>query len=480
MLATAPDSLLAVVRKGRKPRDRLTGQPAAPLDLPHSVAWAREYLLGSAKEAVEGSYGDLATVSVAMNLRDRGISVNLAIELMAEHWNYEKATPPWDLDDLEKKIHSAYSSASEMRHGGETPEAEFDVVEIAERVDLKVTPRRERMYRVEFDEAAALATSHVNPALIDDILDQHSFAVIYGPSNSGKTFLALSLAYHIAEGLPWAGHEVARGAVLYVVAEGGRGINKRIAALKKHYSPAGKPPLDIVPCPVDMRSSDADVKRIVKLAIEAAEAHGLQVVLIVVDTLSRALAGGDENASTDMGAFVMNVDKLRLATSATVLVVHHTGKNLANGARGWSGLRAAIDTEIEVGEGGVVSFEKQRDMEMLPDIRFRLVTLSLGEGPNGKQVTSCVLQIVSEADAEFEAQLSLSPIEKTYFDCLVSLGDGPATIRKWDAAFDEFLTASQQTPLDTRTKQRYRRSLEEAGWVERIGNASCQAKVQEH
>ena len=32
----------------------------------------------------------------------------------------------------------------------------------------------------------------------------------------------------------------------------------------------------------------------------------------------------------------------------TFLLIHHTGKNIANGMRGWSGVRAAIDTEIEV------------------------------------------------------------------------------------------------------------------------------------
>src|SRR5687768_9638876 len=58
--------------------------------------------------------------------------------------------------------------------------------------------------------------------------------VIYGPSGEGKSFVALDWALSVATGRDWQGHATKKGTVLYVVAEGGRGIKKRIAAWKQN------------------------------------------------------------------------------------------------------------------------------------------------------------------------------------------------------------------------------------------------------
>src|SRR3546814_1418550 len=57
---------------------------------------------------------------------------------------------------------------------------------------------------------------------------------------------------------------------------------------------------------------------------------------------------GDENSAQDVGAFNAAVASLQEATGACVVVVHHSGKNKAAGARGSSALLGAIDTEIEI------------------------------------------------------------------------------------------------------------------------------------
>jgi KaiC/GvpD/RAD55 family RecA-like ATPase len=468
MIAAAPESLLALVRRSYTPRPSAQSKPAVELDSPEAIVRAIAWLESDrAPEAVEGSSGNPTTFRLACRVKDFGLSPAATLDVMLGHWNETKAFPPWDAGDLEAIVANAFEYGTSPP-GGKTAEAEFDVVEIEEPAE-SAKPRRAGMHRVRFDEAVQMATTQANPALVEDVLDQHSFGVFYGPSNSGKTFLALSIAYHVAMGLPWASHAVAGGTVLYVVAEGGRGINKRLAALNAHYKPATLPPLDLVPSPVDLKSNDADVKRIVKLAREAAAEHGQPLRMIVIDTLSRALAGGDENASTDMGAFVANVDRLREATSATVVVVHHTGKNVANGARGWSGLRAAIDTEVEIGEGGVISFEKQRDLEKIPDIRFRLEVINLGHGAAGKDITSCVLHPITAAEAEFDAQIEVSPMAKDYFDTLAAMGDEPVSLGLWNAAFDDFLRSVSQPAIGDKTKQRLRSTLAEAGWIERFG-----------
>ena len=64
--------------------------------------------------------------------------------------------------------------------------------------------------------------------------------------------------------------------------------------------------------------------------------------LIVIDTLARAIAGGDENKSESMGQLVVHADAIRKETGAHVLFVHHSGKDQARGARGHSSLLSLI------------------------------------------------------------------------------------------------------------------------------------------
>ena len=450
--------------------------PLAEYDLTHNVDRAIHYLRNEAKPSIQDERGDDQTFKVACRLKDYAVSAPMSVELLWEHYNFIKCEPSWELHDIKRFAYSAARNGK-LQPGIKTFEADFadeepfDVPDKPSAHDLRPSPvakegeeaKKRRMFRVNFDEAAAKATAASSPSLIKDVLDQNSFAVLYGPSNSGKTFLALSWAYHIATGLEWAGKKATPGSVLYVVAEGGKGINKRIGALKQHYAPAVRPPLDIIPCPIDMKSTDKDSREIVDIANELAAENGQPLRLIVIDTLSRALAGGDENASTDMGAFVMNVDKIRSATSAAVLVVHHTGKNTANGARGWSGLRAASDTEIEVTDEKKIVFSKQRDMEMLKPMGFRLAGIDLGHDADGEPVNSCVLVATTEFD---DPELDdLPPAIKDYFGALTDLGDGEFTFKEWDKSYASSCEETGAKAPVARTMRRWRETLEHAGWV---------------
>jgi len=53
--------------------------------------------------------------------------------------------------------------------------------------------------------------------------------------------------------------------------------------------------------------------------------------LLVVDTLSRATPGANENASTDMGEIGEASKDLQRRTGVVVLLVHHTGKDGTKG-----------------------------------------------------------------------------------------------------------------------------------------------------
>ena len=88
---------------------------------------------------------------------------------------------------------------------------------------------------------------------------------------------------------------------------------------------------------VNLLDQEADCE-LAALADEIKEQHG-PLRMIVVDTLARAMAGGNENAPDDMGKLLNNVEALRQGTDAFVLLIHHTGKDETKGARGHSSLR---------------------------------------------------------------------------------------------------------------------------------------------
>lgn len=231
-------------------------------------------------------------------------------------------------------------------------------------------------------DVAAQAFEDDAPHLIKGLLDQEAQTVLYGASNTGKTFVALDIAYHIAVGKKFTNMPTQQANVIYVAAEGGRGMAKRAAALTKKYGPVPTEAFRIMRSPIDLLRPDADLDPLLEAILEL---NGTNTGIIVLDTLSRVMAGGDENSSVDMGALQKHLDIIRMILKAHVFVIHHSGKDSAKGARGHSLLRAATDTEIEV-SNGVVRVTKQRDMEGDFKRSFTLEDEFLGNNKHGEVV----------------------------------------------------------------------------------------------
>jgi hypothetical protein len=232
---------------------------------------------------------------------------------------------------------------------------------------------------------------------VEDLLIEGSAAVVYGESNTGKTFWATDLALHVAAGRAWNGRHVAQGGVVYCVLEGGIGFHNRVSAWRAHHGLGDACiPFAAVPSNLNLLDPDADTPRLIAVIREAAATLEMPVKFVVIDTLARAFAGGNENASEDMGALVGNMDAVRAATGAAFMFIHHSGKDRAKGARGHSSLRAAVDTEIEVvaaeeGDAKTATVVKQRDLRKGDAFDFALRAVTLGTNPRGKPVTSCVV-----------------------------------------------------------------------------------------
>ena len=259
---------------------------------------------------------------------------------------------------------------------------------------------------------------------VEGLLTSGSMSVIYGPSNCGKTFFVMDLALHVAWGREWRGRIVDRGAVVYLSLEGAQGVQNRMNAFRLHHDCANLPFI-AMPKPVNLLDDKADVEAVIQLVEYIGQETGLPVRMVIVDTLSRAMAGGNENSSEDMTALIGNCDRIRHATDAHLCIVHHSGKDEAKGARGHSSLRAATDTEIEIKRDpevtrSIVKVVKQRDLEALDPLAFTLQSVMLGTNRRGKSVTSCVVLDAGETITLSRSE-GLSGKEREALDVLCEL-----------------------------------------------------------
>jgi hypothetical protein len=409
----------------------------APVDV---VERAREWL---AKQpgAVEGEGGDAQTFKVICALRDLGPSAEQAGELLA-NWN-DRCSPPWSPSELGVKVDNAYAYAQNDAGARAAMPDDFPVMDVPAappRKPTKVT-RLSHFANQESKGAGYLAKG---------LLQKASYAIAYGPPGGGKTFTLLDLAYNIAAGKDWMGHKVHGGPVLYLPFEGGGGLVKRAQALRQKYGQEDVP-FFIAPASFNLREL-AGRQVLASVIADLPE----KPVLIVIDTLARALMGGDENSAQDVGAFNSAVAALIEATGACVMVVHHSGKNQNAGARGSSALLGAIDTELQISDNRVTA-SKQRDVEIGAPIGFKLVPVVVGVDSDGDEMTSCVV----EPDAVGTGPTGrLAGHAKRGFEVLCQIRPDNTSISdiEWKEACLEFLPARKASFYDMKNvlmKKRY-------------------------
>jgi hypothetical protein len=221
--------------------------------------------------------------------------------------------------------------------------------------------------------------------LIKGLLDLDSLAWMIGLPGSFKSFIALDLAAHVGTGLPWRGMQVTQGPVVYIAAEGTRGMGKRIRAWEKKYGHMGD--VRFLPLPIKIRDAVAW-----QTLIEACRI--IRPVLVVIDTQARVAAGIEENSNTEMSAAIESFDAIKVATGACVLVVHHTTKS-GDSTRGAGAQDGAQDTRIKLERKSprssmVVKFteEKQKDLQEGADgITIRMIEEVIS-GPGEERLAS--------------------------------------------------------------------------------------------
>lgn len=256
-------------------------------------------------------------------------------------------------------------------------------------------------------QAASLAkVARKRDWLIRNVFERRSVVIMFGDSQSGKTFTSIDWAGHVASGREWCGRKVQRAPVAYIAGEGHANISKRVMAWGIHNG-------------VDLAGADLWVsERTIGITGEGAaiweELDALPSApgLIILDTLGSLAPAVKQNESEEVNGFFVWCKALADRYNATVIVVHHSGNTEKRRPKGSSDFMNGPDVVIGIlNPKGLddpkhpertLFCSKQKDAELFDDLFFRFQSVPLpimGEDDQGKPVneTSSVLVLVDKA-----------------------------------------------------------------------------------
>lgn len=282
---------------------------------------------------------------------------------------------------------------------------------------------RPRINLLDIDEIENLAPPSW---LVDGILTDNGLSVVWGRSGAMKSFVALDIALCIATGQKWHGHDTRHGLVVYVAAEGSHGLGRRAIGWRRTRGrDKPKPLFKLIPHSVALTTDDLDAM------VTAIASLPANPVLVIIDTLARTFGAGDENKQADMNAYVSASDKLREATGANVMIIHHSGVHEDRRERGSNVLRGAADTVIKVSRKddkldiiNQAPEGKQKDAEEFKTVKLRTQKVFFEQGQ--AEQSTLILNLREDdgsAEPDGTAQVTkLGKNEQAIIDTLTKAG----------------------------------------------------------
>lgn len=315
------------------------------------------------------------------------------------------------------------------------------------------------------------------PWLIENYIPTNSMAMIYGAPGSGKTFLALDMALHIANGLEWHEKQSKQGSVFYIAGEGVGGLRKRLQAwhIYKNIKPSSH--CHIIPQAVPLLEDEA----IDNLITTIDQLSNGNTALVVFDTVARCMTG-DENSANDMGQAIQAMDKIRNKFNCAVLPIHHSGKDKDRGARGSTAMIGAVDVSLKVDRQEnmlALITEKQKDSEAEKVRWFDSKVIELEQTLDLGEESSLVLEL-SENNIKPQKKMTPAQFElmKALREALGEHGEEPGGKIPGEAvkesiwkeyAFKRTLADSDNTEAKRKAFYRSAKSLKSLGHIEKWG-----------
>lgn len=382
-----------------------------------------------------------------------------------------------------KGYHDAYGFLVHTNYGGDFSAAAADLKKKGYGdAAARNSAQKERL----FIAPSQLLNKHLETeSLVGNLVKQGTTGQIFGPSEAGKTFIALDLSLSIATGMDWNGYKCQQGLVVYCVGEGWSGFRNRILAWQIDN---GHPDISLFRTSRDVINFDGPELTAASDELKLYEQEtGHKVALIVIDTLARHL-DGDENSSSEISKFINKVDGLRSDfPGSSAIIVHHSGHGKDDRARGSSALRAAMDFEINCNKN-TLTFTKMKDGAKPDPISFAFEVVEVYTDANGEPITSCVVRYgkkpersgTKNAPAGSAASEELSDIDRFAIKALVLAsvkyqeqvaGNNGADFKTWRKAFYNLRKEQNNNIAQNTLKKSFSRAKEhllELGHIEEV------------
>lgn len=186
--------------------------------------------------------------------------------------------------------------------------------------------------------------------LVENVIQEHGSALLFGPSNAFKSFIAGDIGNSVACGRDWHGNAVKQGRVLYLLTEGAHGFaRRRIPGWFDHYDVADTHRANVHLYPSEIAlDSAADVK-----ALIADMSQIGSFALVVLDIFGGTMAGSEIEDKTAR-QWVNGTRRIIRETGASILTVAHTGWQDQTRARMHTHFWGSFDNRLCV-EGDRVS-----------------------------------------------------------------------------------------------------------------------------
>lgn len=234
--------------------------------------------------------------------------------------------------------------------------------------------------------------------LIDGILVKDTLALIVGPTTVGKTFVAIDMMLCIAAGIPWQGRTTTMTKGYYIVAEGAGAFGYRVTAWDKTH-----PGVEEQSAAVDFGTelinmhNEQDFNDFLPTLVR------LKPGFVVFDTWAKTTGGAETDSAKDTAIIYERADRIRRATGACVLFIHHPGWKEQDRVRGSYNMEASADTVLILSgkpDDIRLTVKKQKDGEDGIELRMARKTVGLGEfdPETGKELTSCIIVNQGEGD----------------------------------------------------------------------------------
>jgi hypothetical protein len=280
------------------------------------------------------------------------------------------------------------------------------------------------------------STNHDRTWIVEGLLPEVGTALVSGQWGTYKTFVVVDLALSLMAGQTFAGRAVNRRCgVLFIAAEGAYEIPLRLQCAYEEKYPESNSQLPFAMADECPRVLDRNALPILQETAAAANEHmrtrhGVEIGLIIVDTMAAAAGFNDENDNAEAQRAMNVFTALSRQFKCLVIPVDHFGKLAETGTRGGSAKEGSVDAILAVlGDkdlsGNVtnprMAVRKVRGAQTGTEIPFGVRVVNAGVDSDGSAETTLVIDWRPESAAVKAPRERWPPSLCVFRDALVGV-----------------------------------------------------------